>query len=501
MRFEFVLCASLPRMAWCAQLQQGSELVRVHHGPWVETREGWFVEGAWSGDFEAGELDRAAFNLGSGGVLRAGRAVFCTQSDTIERLYSVRVGAELFLSNSLVFLLAMTDDEPDPGFPFYYHALRAHAMDGIRRTRKTIHTGRGRRVALHDRCQLEVGPDLRVARIEKPADPRPESYGEYVAQLEGVLASVLANAASPARRSRRFAGLATVSGGYDSNALAALLARLGVREAITFADGASGKDSGAEVARRLGMTVREFDRRAFRGLRSAPEAEFFTGPRGFDVVLAPCEEALVGKVLVIGRNGDIVFGLDPARKLAGFQTLREHVPSGSTLLEFRLRVGFLNFNPLFTAGLHLSALDGISRSEEMRPWRLGGSYDRPIARRILEEAGIPRGCFGVRKARSAAIYLKTPAAMSPEGRADFESYRRSMPRPAWWRRPWQWGLVKLRTRARRLGVAERLIPVPRQYDRVNEMDFAMHWGHARVRPRYAEAVAAKDQGAPRPVTV
>jgi len=29
----------------------------------------------------------------------------------------------------------------------------------------------------------------------------------------------------------------------------------------------------------------------------------------------------------------------------------------------------------------------------------------------------------------------------------------------------------------------------------------MHWGHARVRPRYAEAVEASAQGAPRPVTV
>ena len=391
MRFEFVPCATLPRLAWCAQLRQGSDAARVYHGPWVETREGWFVEGAWTGDFERGELDGARFNVGTGGVLRAGRAVFCTQSDMIERLYSVRVGAELFLSNSLVFLLAMTGDEPDPGFPFYYHALRAHYFDGIRRKHKAIHTRLRRRVALHDHCQVAVGPDLRLERIEKPAVPRPAGFAEYVALLEGVLASVLENAASPQRRHVRYAGLATVSGGYDSNALAVLLARLGVREALTFFDGAPGRDSGAEVARRLGMTVREYDRYAFRTTPGVDEAEFLSAHRGADVVLASCEEQLVGKVLVIGRYGDVVLGIDPRKMLGDFRTIRDFVAAGSSLLEFRLRVGFLNFNPLYAGGLHVPALHEIAQSEEMKPWRVGGSYDRPIARRILEEAGIPRG--------------------------------------------------------------------------------------------------------------
>lgn len=513
MRFEFVPCATLPRLAWCAQLRQGSGIARVYHGPWVETHADWFVEGAWTGDFERGELDAALFNLGTGGVLREGRAVFCTQSDMIERLYSVRVGDELCVSNSLVFLLAMTGDEPDPCFPFYYHALRAHFTDGIRRKRKTIHTRMRRRVELHDHCQLAVGPDLRAERIEKPAIPRPASFKEYVALLQDVLASVLENAASPWRQRRRYAGVATVSSGYDSNALAVLLARLGVREAITFFDRTPGNDSGAEVARRLGLMVDEYDRFGFRTTPAVDEAEFLAGARGADVVLASCEEQLVGKVLVIGRFGDIVFGLDRSRRLSDFQTTRENVPGGTTLLEFRLRVGFLNFNPLYAGGLHVAALHAISHSDEMKPWRLGGSYDRPIARRILEEAGIPRGSFGVRKARSAALHLATPAALSEAGRADFESYRRCMPRAGWWRREWQLRLVDLRSSgrklARRIGalsktgglVAVSLIPVPRRYDRINELDFGMHWGHARLRPRYAEAVEAKAQGAPRPVTV
>jgi hypothetical protein len=488
-------------LGWCAQLRQGSGVARLYHGPWVETRDDWFVEGAWTGDFERGQLDGAAFVLGSGGVLRAGRAVFCTQTDMIERLVSLRTGTELFLSNSLVFLLAMAGDELDPRDPFYYHALRVHSIDGIHRKRKSIHTRSGRRVALHDHCQVAVGPDLRLERIEKPLFTRPSSFEAYVALLKGVLASVLENAASSRRQHHRYAGLATVSGGYDSNALAVLLAGLGVRDALTFFDGTPGQDSGAQVALRLGMTVHEYARTAFRTARGVDEAEFCAGARGADVVFAPCEDLLVGRVLAIGRYGDVVLGLDPSRMLGDLRTIRDYVTSGTTLLEFRLRVGFLNFNPFYAAGLHVSALHRIGRSEEMEPWRVGGTYDRPIARRILEEAGIPRAMFGVTKTATAAIHLASSAGLSPAGRADFESYRRSMPRAGCWRRAGQHRLVKLRSSCRKRAVPEWLIPVPRRYDRVSEMDFAVHWGHARVRPRYAEAVAAKAQGAPRPVTV
>jgi hypothetical protein len=501
MRFEFVPCPTIPRLAWCAQLRPGEGVARIYHGSWVETRGDWFVEGAWTGDFERGELDAARFNLGSGGVLRAGRAVFCTQSDLIERLYSLRCEQELYLSNSLVFLFAMTGEELDPGFPFYYHALRAYSADGIWRKRKTIHTRLGRRVELHDRCQLAVGPDLRTQRIEKPAVPRPGSFREYVALLQDVLAGVLENAASAGRRHARYRGLATLSSGYDSNSLAVLLARLGVREAITFFDRTPGKDSGAEIARRLGFAVREYDRVGFRSAPGVDEAEFLAGARGEDIVLASCEEQLVGKVLVIGRYGDVAFSLDPEKLVSDLRTPHRHVVAGSTMLEFRLRIGFFNFNPLYTVGLHVAALHAISRSEEMTPWRVGGKYDRPIPRRILEEAGIPRALFGFRKAASAAVVLGSPAALSPAARGDFEAYRSGMPRPGRWRRYGQRQLVKLHWRVRKWALADSLLPAWRRYGRWNQMDFAMHWGHAKLRPRYAEAVAARAQGAPRPVTV
>src|SRR5688572_1657690 len=173
MRFEFISCSSLPRLAWCAHLRRGSAVASVYHGPWVETRDDWFVEGSWTGPFEQGNIDTALFNAGSGGVLRAGRAVFCTQTDMIERLYSLRLGNRLFISNSLAFVLTMAGDELDPTYPFYSGQLRGYFRDGTYHKRKTLHTRRGRQVDLHYHCQVAVNDDLRLRRIEKPVFPQP----------------------------------------------------------------------------------------------------------------------------------------------------------------------------------------------------------------------------------------------------------------------------------------------------------------------------------------
>jgi hypothetical protein len=73
-------------------------------------------------------------------------------------------------------------------------------------------------------------------------------------------------------------------------------------------------------------------------------------------------------------------------------------PAGASLTEFRLRVGFVHLPvPLLTYGAQPS-LHRISNSQAMRPWRVRNPhYDRPIPRRLVEEAGIPRELFGRRK--------------------------------------------------------------------------------------------------------
>src|SRR5207245_1892941 len=67
----------------------------------------------------------------------------------------------------------------------------------------------------------------------------------------------------------------------------------------------------------------------------------------------------------------------------------------------------------------------ISRSAEMAPYRIGGSYDRPIARRLLEEAGVPRQLFGQKKRAMALVFSWGPGYLSDTARTRFEGFLRS----------------------------------------------------------------------------
>jgi len=60
----------------------------------------------------------------------------------------------------------------------------------------------------------------------------------------------------------------------------------------------------------------------------------------------------------------------------------------------------------------------------MRPWDIGGDYNRPIARRIVEEAGIPREVFAVRKKAAGVFLHSVENFLTPLSRKDFQDWLR-----------------------------------------------------------------------------
>jgi hypothetical protein len=66
----------------------------------------------------------------------------------------------------------------------------------------------------------------------------------------------------------------------------------------------------------------------------------------------------------------------------------------------------------------------IGRTPEMTPFSIGGDYDRPICRRILEEAGVSRALFGQKKQAVALIFSWGPIFLSPEARTAFMNFLR-----------------------------------------------------------------------------
>ena len=130
MTFAFEPDPELPLLSWCARLQPGSA-VRVRHGAGVETRAAGFVEGAWDGDYDAFEFDAAETLCGSGGRLREGGVVFAAPSHPLERLFALQRRDELFVSNSMVFLLSQAGDGLDLSYPRYYFDFLERSRHGL----------------------------------------------------------------------------------------------------------------------------------------------------------------------------------------------------------------------------------------------------------------------------------------------------------------------------------------------------------------------------------
>lgn len=440
LRFRFRQLATLPRLAWCAQLLRGSNEVVVEHGPWVETQEPFFAEGAWDDAFDGGGLERATLLLGSGAYLQGDQAVFCTTTHTMERLQSVRVDDRLFISNSFVYLLAATEDALDVNYRFYERDFMTF-LRGRRDARRTIPTLKNRQVQLHYGEKIRIDGDLAVQVEKFPDGPAFTNYDGYIASVDSIVARLHRNAAAAERR-QRFEPLSTLSTGYDSPACTVFAKKIGCRRAITLLEARRDynpyaqtpkelSDSGAEIAAHLQVELDAFRRDAYLARDDYPEAEFLaTGNGGDDVVMSAAEPMLTGTMLFTGFLGDTLWGLT-ASDPHGSRDYRYVFPAGGTFGEFRLRVGFIHVPiPLLTYPRRAEILE-ISRSPEMAPWRLDNDYDRPIPRRLVESSGVPRAIYATeKKAVTQPFWLPTDierirAMMSPRSYESLVSYGRS----------------------------------------------------------------------------
>ncbi len=378
-------------------MHRNSGPVEVLHGPWVETREDRFFEGAWDGSFQAGAFDDAVTFVGSGGRIDGDRMLFAAPTHKLDRIQSVVAGDTLYFSNSMVLLLARAGEEIDIGHPGYFFDYLRYFRAGIRIKVKPIRLRSGNSAYFHDCANIAVNRDLSLQRLEKPVRPPPTCYAEYAAFLEETAQRVSANATDPARNPV-FQPLAAISRGYDSVAVAALASRANCRQAVTFRHSGQRmrEDSGTEIAARLGMEVQEYDRTDCTKLPGFPDVEFFPNMPHPGKALTVFEERLTGALFFDGQGGEDLWAMRPATGPLLQEPMTQRM-SGSAMGEFRLRVGFVRFPVACCGAIHAPMLARISRSGEMRAWSVGGRYDRPIARRLAEERGVPRHLFGQRK--------------------------------------------------------------------------------------------------------
>lgn len=415
--------ATLPKLAWIAHVDLQLQQTLVRHGPWVEVGAMGFIEGVWDGAFDGLDFDRSACVFGSGAVTRGDSIVFVSSASTTDYLYwwSREDAASVVVANSLPLLLTSLNDELDPQIQLY-DQINNSILSGFKNYASQIPTCRGS-VNRLIHWNLVVGSG-QVKLEDKPLPPPFAAFRDYATYLAQACARLADNARDP-RRVRPMAIFSTQSRGYDSTAANAVAKESGIDLVFTvtkskgkgyFADDDQHhelNDDGSEICQILGVPCIPIERRALEH-NSALEYLFYAcmHDTGDFNLLQIGEYVTQPTVLMTGCLGELWYGENYYAEHPGLinpELMRGDL-SNHGLTEVRLQAGYVQLAFPFIGARRRSDIFRITQSPEMAPWRLHTDYDRPIPRRLAEEAGVPRAQFGQVK---MASLLEYPAPIIP----------------------------------------------------------------------------------------
>jgi len=414
MQLKYHLIDGWPPLAWLARCPVSSCTVDVFHGSQVETKSSWFCEAVWDGPFSLGDFDNTDIIFGSGGRIREDEVNFVSSGTTVDRLQAVKHEDSMLVSNSLVCLAKATDASVDYTYHRYFGDFET-ICEGLKDYKRWIKTSVGNMYFCYfnnfrwDRKNL--------VEVEKANPVRDfSSFANYRGFLETSLVTLAKNLSSEDRRFQ-YQLSATLSSGYDTSAIVALAKTCNLQEAISIKKARSGlPDDGSEIADILGLKVIYVDR---DGWKSQPFSEvpfIASDVKGEDVYLSGARDRLKGRVLLTGYAAG-GFWLNDSYLLNPHLMRRDQ--SGLSLTEFRLWEGFIHMPLAFIGAKQIEDIYAIAVSGEMAPWDIGGDYNRPIQRRIVEESGIPRECFAVEKKAASVLLFQQKSFLSPNSLDDY----------------------------------------------------------------------------------
>lgn len=435
MVFRYKHIENLPPLAWHAKIKGG--IVEVIHGSKVEVKENWFVEGAWSGEFGQGDFLEADWFCGTGARNCGDKIVFSTPTHVTYGLFFKNIGGEYRISNSLFFFMSKSDFNLDPQYLGYETDFNS-ITKGIERYNPHIHVidrnGNDDNVDVYYFRHIAIDKNNRceISKIKK-VTPFAD-FENYYKRLIDDMRSLYSNA-QDSNRKYCYGVVTMISKGYDAPCCAAVVKEIGGNTALTFsAIGKYAEDSGVDIAKKLGyQNIIEKDAVAYKNRADMPEIKYLcSGNLGDGISFSVFEEEYEGNLVFQGERGDSIYDRYSHHRNDEFHII--NMQSGLSESEHRLWIGYIPVPmPLYGASAWPSLYD-IANSDKMSEWQMNNNYDRPIPRRIVESAGVPREWFGIQKRGAGFSYhfdwmKRIVSRMSPKSGNDFSAYVRKHRKP------------------------------------------------------------------------
>ena len=397
----------LPRLGWIGIIDKASVGVRVIHGPDVDIGHHFIVEGVWDGDFSDGNFHTSDNFFGSGLRVDTDGVWLVPSTALVDRLLLAEDDTRYYASNSLVCLMAYLGAEPDP--ENNYKKQADAILSGVNDYDPVFPVNHHqishfRQIFYH---AVNINGEGQHQTPRAASHPF-QSFEHYQNRLRQSLQAIRKNSRNKARRKPLLA-YTTISRGYDSTATTVLTRDLAITKAFTSRRSSSGIpawlspnaaiDDGSHIARQLGLDIGYLD---YNPKDIGEDEPLFICPSPAEPELAfyrACREIRNNdqpSIMFTGYHGDKLWCRSPGAKYLDSAIIRGDT-SGMNLSEARLESGFINVPVPFMYASEIASLNRISNASEMSPWSVPGDYDRPIPRRIAEEAGVPRADFGTRK--------------------------------------------------------------------------------------------------------
>jgi hypothetical protein len=224
--------------------------------------------------------------------------MFVSSGTTVDRLQALPQEDGVWISNSLVCLLAVTNATLDPAAPRYYERLGS-IVHGLSNYERRLDVSLG--------CvQLTYFNNLKwdgtqSVEVEKPDKVRDfTTFTAYRDFLSSSLRRISENISAPERQ-YPYRLLGTVSSGYDSATATVLAHSCGLREAISFTEARGGMaDDGKHIAAALGIDITLISRDAWKSSHLAEVPFLAADAKGEDVFFSGAGHKLQGCVLLTG---------------------------------------------------------------------------------------------------------------------------------------------------------------------------------------------------------